>query len=71
MTDLADAADDHLAGVERVIGRIRAGEVYQLNLCTRLTADLYDEPLDLFLRTAGALRPTYGALCRPDPTAPW
>ena len=36
-TGLADAADDHLAGVERVIGRIRAGEVYQLNLCTRLT----------------------------------
>ncbi len=67
MTDLADAADDHLAGVERVIGRIRAGEVYQLNLCTRLTADLYDEPLDLFLRTAGALRPTYGALL---PTGP-
>ena len=47
--------------MERVIGRIRAGEVYQLNLCTRLTAELYDEPLDLFVRTAGATRPAYGA----------
>jgi para-aminobenzoate synthetase/4-amino-4-deoxychorismate lyase len=61
VADLVRAADDHLAAVERVIGRIRAGEVYQLNLCTRLTAELYDEPLDLFVRTAGATRPAYGA----------
>lgn len=53
--------DDHLAGVERVIGRIRVGEVYQLNLCTRLRAELAEPPLELFVRTAGALRPAYGA----------
>ena len=51
----------HLAGVERVIGRIRAGEVYQLNLCTRLRAELLEPPLELFVRTAGTLRPSYGA----------
>ena len=55
------AALDHLAGVERVIGRIRAGEVYQLNLCTRLRAELAESPLELFARTAGSLRPTFGA----------
>ena len=58
---MSTAADDHLAGVERVIGRIRAGEVYQLNLCTRLTGELLVGPLQLFVRTAGATRPAYGA----------
>ena len=58
---LPAAEDDHLAGVERVIGRIRAGEVYQLNLCTRLTGELVVDPLELFLRTASATRPPYGA----------
>ena len=58
---LPAAADDHLAGVERVIGRIRAGEVYQLNLCTRLTGELLVDPLELFVRTAAATRPAYGA----------
>ena len=51
------AEDEHLAGVERVIGRIRAGEVYQLNLCTRLTGELLVDPLELFVRTAAATRP--------------
>ena len=55
------AADDHLAGVERVIGRIRAGEVYQLNLCTRMVGELLSDPLEMFVRTAGATRPAYGA----------
>ena len=32
----ADAATDHLAAVESVIGRIDRGDFYQLNLCTRL-----------------------------------
>ena len=54
-------SDRHLAGVERVIGRIRAGEVYQLNLCTRFRADVTEPPLELFVRTAGRLRPAYGA----------
>ncbi len=58
---LATAADGHLAGVERVVGRIRAGEVYQLNLCTRLTGELTVDPLTLFVRSAGATRPAYAA----------
>ena len=44
-----------------MIGRIRAGEVYQLNLCTRLTGELLVDPLELFVRTAAATRPAYGA----------
>jgi len=64
---LPAATADHLAGVERVIGRIRAGEVYQLNLCTRLVGELLSDPLELFVRTAGATRPAYGAYL---PTGP-
>ncbi|HEU5486509.1 MAG TPA: bifunctional anthranilate synthase component I family protein/class IV aminotransferase [Microlunatus sp.] len=59
--DAGEAADAHLAGVERVIGRIRAGEVYQLNLCTRFRAELTMDPYQVFLSTAGAVRPQYGA----------
>ena len=45
-----------------MIGRIRAGEVYQLNLCTRLTAALHEPPLDLFVRhRRRGLSPAYGA----------
>lgn len=61
VSDPTQVADQHVAGVERVIGRIRAGEVYQLNLCTRLTAPLLESPLELFVRTAGTVRPAYGA----------
>jgi para-aminobenzoate synthetase/4-amino-4-deoxychorismate lyase len=64
---LRTVAGAHVAGVERVIGRIRAGELYQLNLCTRLTAELRTRPLDLFVRTASALRPAYGSYL---PTGP-
>lgn len=67
LADEGSAADDHLAGVERVIGRIRSGEVYQLNLCTRLGGELLESPLELFVRTCSAVRPPYGALF---PTGP-
>ena len=53
-----------------MIGRIRAGEVYQLNLCTRMVGDLLSDPLEMFVRTAGATRPAYGATCPPVPTGP-
>ena len=54
-----------------MIGRIRAGEVYQLNLCTRLTGDLLDDPARA-LRADGRprLRPAYGALLPTGPDRP-
>jgi para-aminobenzoate synthetase/4-amino-4-deoxychorismate lyase len=32
-------ADEHLAAVERAVELIRAGELYQVNVCTRLVAE--------------------------------
>ncbi len=54
----------YLAQVEAAIELIRAGEIYQANICTRIGADFPLETSDavrLFARAATALRPRYGA----------
>lgn len=50
----------HLAAVERAVELIRAGELYQVNVCTRLTADFAGSPADLFATAVETLRPRYG-----------
>ncbi len=56
------AQETHLRGVEEVIGRIERGDFYQLNLCTRLRANLSGSVPAVFARGADRLRPTYGAM---------
>jgi len=56
------ARDQHLAAVEDAIGRIHRGDFYQMNLCTRLHAELDGSPTALFAALAGRLQPSYGAL---------
>ncbi|MGN6605707.1 MAG: anthranilate synthase component I family protein, partial [Jatrophihabitans sp.] len=58
----ADAAR-HLAAVEQAIGSIRAGELYQVNVCTRLSADFTGDPVEAFLALL-ALRPDRAAYVR-------
>ncbi len=58
----AAPADDHLAAVERAVELIRAGELYQVNVCTRLRADFVGSPTGLFGASVAALDPRYGAL---------
>jgi para-aminobenzoate synthetase/4-amino-4-deoxychorismate lyase len=53
--------DAHLAAVEGAIGLIRAGEIYQVNVCARLHAPFSGDLADLFADSAAALRPRYGA----------
>jgi para-aminobenzoate synthetase / 4-amino-4-deoxychorismate lyase len=53
---------DHLCAVERAVELIRAGELYQVNVCTRLAADFAGSAAGLFADTAAALEPRYGAL---------
>ena len=53
--------DEHLAAVERAVEAIRAGELYQVNVCTRLSASFAGDPRALFARAASALRPAYAA----------
>jgi len=51
----------HLAAVERAVELIRAGELYQVNICTRLATDFTGDPAALFARAAAELDPAFGA----------
>jgi para-aminobenzoate synthetase / 4-amino-4-deoxychorismate lyase len=51
----------HLAAVEQAIELIRAGELYQVNVCTRLHASFSGSPAAMFADAAARLRPVYGA----------
>ncbi|HEX3335255.1 MAG TPA: aminodeoxychorismate synthase component I, partial [Jatrophihabitans sp.] len=55
-------AVDHLAAVERAIELIRAGELYQVNVCTRLGAAFEGSPVGLFAAAGELLDPAFGAL---------
>jgi len=52
----------HLAATEQAIELIRAGELYQVNVCTRLHASWRGNPAELFTAAAARLQPAYGAL---------
>jgi para-aminobenzoate synthetase / 4-amino-4-deoxychorismate lyase len=52
---------DHLAAVERAVELIRAGELYQVNVCTRLSAQFSGSAAGLFAEAVAALEPDYGA----------
>jgi para-aminobenzoate synthetase/4-amino-4-deoxychorismate lyase len=61
--------DTHLAAVERAISAIRAGALYQVNICARLHGRLTGGPPSLFARGLSALHPDYAAyLHTPDRT---
>ncbi|MFN2559763.1 MAG: aminodeoxychorismate synthase component I [Jatrophihabitans sp.] len=57
----------HLAAVERAVELIRAGELYQVNVCTRLGAAFAGSPAALFAAAAGRLQPGYGAYLSGNP----
>jgi para-aminobenzoate synthetase/4-amino-4-deoxychorismate lyase len=52
---------EHLSAVERAVELIRAGELYQVNVCTRLAADFAGSAVGLFAEAAAILDPPYGA----------
>ncbi len=58
---LGGPRDEHLRAVETAIGLIRDGELYQVNVCTRLTASFQGRPAALFAAALPALAPRYGA----------
>src|SRR5580704_4597496 len=62
--DVTPSAADHRQAVARAIELIRAGDVFQANITLRLEAALDGDPLDLFCRGAGELRPPYAAFLR-------
>ena len=52
----------YTASVRACIERIRAGDVYQANLCFRMDADFAGDVTSLFADLVDALQPAYGAL---------
>jgi para-aminobenzoate synthetase component 1 len=58
----------HLAAVERALGYIRAGDIYQVNLARRLSAPIVTpgDPLALYARVAAASPAPFGALLECD-----
>jgi para-aminobenzoate synthetase/4-amino-4-deoxychorismate lyase len=53
--------ETHLVSVARAIEHIRSGDVFQVNVCTRLEAGFSGDPLELFCAGADRLAPRYGA----------
>jgi para-aminobenzoate synthetase/4-amino-4-deoxychorismate lyase len=58
---LRPSPHEHLVSVARAIEHIRSGDVFQVNVCTRLEADFSGDPLGLFSLGLERLVPRYGA----------
>jgi para-aminobenzoate synthetase/4-amino-4-deoxychorismate lyase len=61
---LAPGGDAHRAAVRAAVEYIRAGDIFQANVCLRAEAQLDGDPLDLFCRGVEALAPAYAAYVR-------
>jgi para-aminobenzoate synthetase/4-amino-4-deoxychorismate lyase len=61
--------DDHLRSVEEAIGLIRAGELYQVNVCTRLQSEFTGNSVALFAEAVERLQPAYAAYVRDTSSA--
>jgi len=57
---------DHLQAVERAVELVRAGEIYQVNVCTRLEASFAGSAPGLFADASTALQPAFGAYAEAD-----
>jgi para-aminobenzoate synthetase / 4-amino-4-deoxychorismate lyase len=56
----------HLAAVEQTIESIRAGEIYQANVCTRLRATFSGSTSALFAAAVNELRPAFASYVESD-----
>lgn len=62
--DLRSAQSGHLAAVEHAVGRIRRGDIYQVNVCTRFGAMFEGNAAQMFAVAAQKLGPARGAYVR-------
>ncbi|WP_396047816.1 chorismate-binding protein [Aeromicrobium sp. UC242_57] len=59
--EMTPSPDEHRAALQAVLEHIRAGDIFQANLCTRLEAPFEGDPLDVFCAGVQRLRPAYAA----------
>ena len=58
---MTPSPDEHRVSIARALDHIRAGDIFQVNLCARLEAPFEGDPLDLFCAGVEALAPSYAA----------
>ena len=58
---LVPAAGGHREAVRRTVEYIRAGDIFQANICLRLEAGFTGDPLDAFCQAALRLNPPYAS----------
>ncbi len=63
---LIPGAAEHRSAVRRTVDYIRAGDIFQANICLRLEAGFDGDPLDGFCTAVTALDPPYAAYLRPS-----
>jgi len=61
---LIPGAAGHRSAVRRAVDYIRAGDIFQANICLRLEAEFDGDPLDAFCAAATQLDPPYAAFLR-------
>ena len=58
---LTPGAAGHQEAVARAVQYIRAGDIFQANICLRAEAEFAGDPLDAFCQAAAELQPPYAA----------
>jgi para-aminobenzoate synthetase / 4-amino-4-deoxychorismate lyase len=58
---LTPGAAGHQEAVARAVEYIRAGDIFQANICLRAEAEFAGDPLDAFCQAAAKLQPPYAA----------
>ncbi len=62
--EMTPSPEAHKAVLATTLDHIKAGDVFQANLCVRLEAHFAGDPLDAFCQGVAALRPAYAAFVR-------
>jgi para-aminobenzoate synthetase/4-amino-4-deoxychorismate lyase len=63
---LTPGAAGHRSAVRRAVDYIRAGDIFQANICLRLEAEFDGDPLNAFCAAVTRLDPPYAAFLRPS-----
>jgi len=63
---LTPGAAGHRSAVRRAVDYIRAGDIFQANICLRLEAEYVGDPLDAFCAAVTRLDPPYAGFLRPS-----
>ncbi len=59
--EMTPSPDQHQAALRTVLDHVAAGDIFQVNLCTRLESPFAGDPLDVFCAGVEALKPAYAA----------